>query len=151
MALLAFVYERTNSLAWVGAAGIVRFVPALVLSPYAGVVAERMERIRLMAGSDWLCAAWQFGLVIVAAADGPVALALLFSALTSATNVVYEPAVEAISPRSWTRTTSPRTRSTGRSYNLVVVAGPAMGAGLLCSGRRRSRSRSTPPRSSRPP
>lgn len=32
VALLAFVFERTHSLAWVGFAGVVRFVPALLLS-----------------------------------------------------------------------------------------------------------------------
>jgi hypothetical protein len=67
VALLAFVFESTNSLAWVGAAGVARFVPALLLSPYAGVVAERTERVRLMVQSDVLCAAWQAGLAIVAA------------------------------------------------------------------------------------
>ena len=40
VALLAFVFDRTRSLAWVGAAGLVRFVPSLVLSPYGGVIAE---------------------------------------------------------------------------------------------------------------
>jgi Na+/melibiose symporter-like transporter len=135
VALLAFVYERTNSLTWVGAAGIVRFVPALVLSPYAGVLAERMERIRLMAGSDWLCAGWQLGLAIVAAADGPVALALLFSALTSATNVVYEPAVEATIPSLVEEDDLVAANAlNGTIYSLVVVAGPAMGAGLLLLG-----------------
>jgi len=135
VALLAFVYERTNSLTWVGAAGIVRFVPALVLSPYAGVVAERMERIRLMAGSDWLCAAWQLGLAMVAAADGPVALGLLFSALTSATNVVYEPAVEATIPSLVEEDDLVAANAlNGTIYSLVVVAGPAMGAGLLLLG-----------------
>jgi MFS family permease len=135
VALLAFVYERTNSLTWVGAAGIVRFVPALVLSPYAGVLAERMERIRLMAGSDWLCAAWQLGLAIVAAADGPVALGLLFAALTSATNVVYEPAVEATIPSLVEEDDLVAANAlNGTIYSLVVVAGPAMGAALLLLG-----------------
>src|SRR5579862_2255179 len=59
VALLAFVFERTHSLGWVGAAGLVRFLPALVLSPYAGVIAERTERIRLMVGTDLVCTLWQ--------------------------------------------------------------------------------------------
>ena len=135
VALLAFVFERTNSLTWVGVAGVVRFVPALVLSPYAGVVAERMERIRLMAGSDWLCAGWQLGLAIVAAVDGPVALGLLFAALTSATNVVYEPAVEATIPSLVEEDDLVAANAlNGIIYNLVIVAGPAIGAGLLLLG-----------------
>jgi hypothetical protein len=32
VALLAFVFARTHSLAWVGAAGLARFVPVLLLS-----------------------------------------------------------------------------------------------------------------------
>src|SRR5580658_3546139 len=93
VALLAFVYDRTHSLAWVGASGLVRFVPALLLSTYGGVIAERTERVRLMVGADLLCALWQVGLAIVAASGGPVLLALALVALTAATNVVYSPAV----------------------------------------------------------
>ena len=96
--LLAFVYGRTHSLAWVGAAGFVRFVPALLLSAYAGVVAERLERVRLMVSADLLCAVWQAGLAVVALSHGPVALALCFSALTASTAVVYSPSVSATIP-----------------------------------------------------
>ncbi len=52
VALLAFVFERTHSLGWVGAAGLVRMLPQLLLSAYGGVLAERTERIRLMVGAD---------------------------------------------------------------------------------------------------
>jgi len=135
VALLAFVFERTDSLAWVGAAGIVRFVPALLLSAYAGVVAERMERVRLMLWSDWLCVAWQAGLVVIAATDGPVALGLAFAALTSATNVVYEPAVAATIPSLVEEDDLVAANAlNGTIQSLVVVAGPAVGAALLLLG-----------------
>src|ERR1700722_9334527 len=67
VALLAFVFDRTHSLGWVGAAGFARFVPQLVFSVYGGVLGERTERIRLMMGSDLLCALWQGLLAVVAA------------------------------------------------------------------------------------
>lgn len=135
VALLAFVFERTNSLAWVGAAGIVRFVPALVLSPYAGVIAERTERVRLMVWSDLLCVGWQAGLAVVAAADGPVALGLLFAGLTAASNVVYEPAVAATIPSLVDEDELVAANALhGTIQSLVVVAGPAIGAGLLLLG-----------------
>jgi CRP-like cAMP-binding protein/MFS family permease len=135
VALLAFVFERTNSLTWVGIAGIARFVPALVLSPYAGVIAERTERVRLMVGADLLCAAWQVALAIVAAADGPVAAGLAFSALTSATNVVYEPAVAATIPSLVDEDDLVAANAlNGTVQSLVVVAGPAVGAGMLLLG-----------------
>src|SRR5580700_4940448 len=77
VALLSFVFARTHSLGWVGAAGLVRFVPALLLSPYGGVIAERTERIRLMIGSDLGCAAWQASAAALAAVGGPVTLVLV--------------------------------------------------------------------------
>ena len=52
VALLAYVYDRTHSLGWVAGAGLGRFLPSLLLSPYGGVVAERFERVRVMVCSD---------------------------------------------------------------------------------------------------
>ena len=66
------VYERTESLAWVGAATVGRFVPAILTSPYAGVLADRFERVRVMVASDLLAAASQAALaVVVLDARGP--------------------------------------------------------------------------------
>jgi MFS family permease len=135
VALLAFVFERTHSLAWVGAAGLVRFVPALLLSPYAGVIAERTERVRLMVWSDLLCVAWLVALALVAAADGPVALGLLFAGLTSASNAVYEPAVAATIPALVDEDDLVAANALhGTIRSLVIVAGPAIGAALLLLG-----------------
>src|SRR5947209_3452019 len=88
VALLGFLFARTHSLTWVGAGGLVRYVPALVFSTYGGVIAERTERIRLMVSADLLCAVWQGILVLVAALNGAPALALVLAGLTSVTNVV---------------------------------------------------------------
>jgi hypothetical protein len=61
VALLAFVFERTHSLAWVGAAGLARLLPQLLLSVYGGVLgAQRAHPAdgrlgsaqRLLAGGD---------------------------------------------------------------------------------------------------
>ena len=48
VALTVWIFEETGSAAWVGAATIGRFLPALLFSAYAGVIAERFERVRLM-------------------------------------------------------------------------------------------------------
>ena len=58
VALAVFVFEQTHSPAWVGAATIGRFVPSLLFGAYGGVLAERFERVRLMAGLDWLSTFW---------------------------------------------------------------------------------------------
>ena len=135
VALLAFVFDRTHSLAWVGVAGLVRFIPALLLSAYGGVIAERTERVRLMLGADLVCALWQGALALVAATGAPLALAFVFAALTSATNVVYSPSVAATIPSVVGEDDLVAANAlNGTIDNLVVIAGPAVGAGLLLIG-----------------
>ena len=52
VALVAYVYAETGSAAWVSAAALSRFVPYTLLSPVAGVIADRYERRRVMAAGD---------------------------------------------------------------------------------------------------
>lgn len=135
VALLAFVFDRTHSLGLVAVAGLVRFVPALVFSAYAGVIAERTERIRLMVGADLGCAVWQAAAAAVAAATGPVALVLVLAGLTAATNIVYNPAVAATIPSLVGEEDLVAANALTETVdNLVVIAGPAVGAVLLLVG-----------------
>ena len=135
VALFAFVYARTHSFGWVGAAGVVRFLSALVCSPYAGVLAERLERIRVMTSSDLGCALWQAGAAIAAASGGPVIVVLILAALTSATNAVYSPAVAATIPSIVGEDDLVAANALNNTIdNLVVIAGPALGALLLLAG-----------------
>src|SRR3954465_15814816 len=66
VALLAYVFDKTHSLGWVGAAGLGRVVPSLLLGASSGVVAERFERVRVMVSSDLLCALVQAALAVAA-------------------------------------------------------------------------------------
>jgi MFS family permease len=134
-ALLAFVYERTHSLGWVGAAGFVRFLPGLLLSPYSGVVVERSDRFRLLFFTNTMCLVWQCGLAVVALTHGPVVLALACAALSAATATFEMPAVGATVP-----TLVPEGELVAANAlqstidNLVVILGPAIGAVLLLTG-----------------
>ena len=135
VALLAFVFDRTHSLGWVGAASVARYIPALLLSAYGGVIAERTERVRLMLSADLLCALWQILLAIVAASGGPAALALALAALTAATNVVYGPSVAATIPSVVGEDDLVAANALNATIdNLVVIAGPAVGAAVLLIG-----------------
>jgi hypothetical protein len=99
------------------------------------VIAERVERIRLMIGADLLCSVWQAGLAAVAATGGPVELALVFAALTSATNVVYNPAVAATIPSVVGEDDLVAANAlNGTLENVIVIAGPGIGAVLLLLG-----------------
>src|SRR4051794_7035530 len=130
VALLAFVYERTHSLGWVGAAGLARFIPQLALSAYGGVIAERTERVRLMVRADLVCALCQAGLAVVAVADGPVVLALVLAGLSAAASVVYPPSVAATIPSVVDEEHLVAANAlNGTIENLVIIAWPAGGAG----------------------
>ena len=135
VALLAFVFDRTHSLGWVGAAGFARFVPQLVFSVYGGVLAERTERIRLMMGSDLLCALWQGLLAVVAATHGAPALALVLAGLTAVSGVAYQPATAATIPSIVDEDDLVAANALNSTIEqLVVIAGPGIGAGLLAVG-----------------
>jgi predicted MFS family arabinose efflux permease len=132
VALLAFVFERTHSLGWVAAAGLGRFVPALLFSAYGGVVAERFERVRLMLCSDLLCLTWQVLLALVVALDGPVVLAIALAGLTAVSAIVYAPAVEAMLPQIAAEDDLAAANALNATIeNLTVVSGPAIGAALV--------------------
>jgi len=125
-ALLAFIYERTHSLGWVGAAGVARMVASLVLSPYSGVVVERSDRFRLMYGTNLLAAVWQVGLAIVALSHGPVVLAIVFSVLTAAVTTFEKPAVGATMPTLVSERNLVAANALQSTIdNLTLIVGPA--------------------------
>ena len=131
-ALLALVYTRTHSLAWVGAAGLVRFLPSLLLSPYSGVVVERSDRFRLLLVTNSLALVWQCLLAVVALAHGPIVLVLALAALSASTGTFEMPAVGASVPSMVPESELVAANALQSTIdNLVVIIGPALGALLL--------------------
>lgn len=134
-ALLALVYNRTHSLGWVGAAGLVRFLPTLLLSPYSGIVVERADRFRLLFFTNSLCLVWQCLLAVVALTHAPVVLALACAALSASTGVFEMPAVGATVPTLVPEGDLVAANALQSTIdNLVIVVGPAIGAVLLIAG-----------------
>jgi predicted MFS family arabinose efflux permease len=82
--------------------------------------------------ADLLCALWQGALAVVMATRGPVGLALAFVCLNQITNVVYSPAVSATIPSIVSEDDLVAANAiNGTIDNLVVIAGPALGALVL--------------------
>ena len=135
VALFTFVYERTHSVTWVGVSGAVRFLFMLVSSPLGGVIAERVERIRLMITSDLASALLQAGAAVLAATGGPVAVVVALSVLTTVMYTVYPPSVAATIPAVVDEDNLVAANAlNGTITNLVMIAGPAIGAILLLAG-----------------
>lgn len=135
VALLVFVYEHTHSAGWVAAATVLRLAPYVVGSPLGGIVADSFDRRAVLVGSDLLRAASMALLAIVAAADGPVIVALLLAALTTTAGTAYLPALVATVPALvGEEDLAPANSAVSLVENLSVIVGPALGAALLALG-----------------
>jgi MFS family permease len=135
VALIVFLYDRTHSASWVAAGALVRFIPSLICSGYAGVIAERFERVRLMVWLNVLALVLQFGLALAVWRAAPAVVALVLAGLTSVVLSPYSPAVAALIPQVVPEEQLAAANALGATIdNLVVVAGPAAGAVLLVAG-----------------
>jgi predicted MFS family arabinose efflux permease len=134
VALVVFIYDQTHSPGWVAAASVGRFIPALVFSTYAGVVAERFERTRVLIGTDVLCAAYMTGMAIAMATTAPVVIVIVLAALTSTTGSAYQPATGALVPQVVDEDDLAAANGIeGAIDNLAILVGPAI-AGVLLLG-----------------
>jgi MFS family permease len=135
LALLAFVYERTHSSAWLAITTAARVLPVVVFGPLGGVVADRYDRRRLMLASDGIRLVLMLALAGVAAAGLPVALAPLIAALSTAAASVYIPSVAATTPRLVDDADLPAANAARSAIQQIcIVAGPGLGAVLLLLG-----------------
>jgi MFS family permease len=135
VALAVWVYDVTGSVTWVAASTICRFVPALVFSSYAGVVADRFEKIRLMSVTDLVFGVLMAAMAALMMLDGPVWAVLATAAVSSTLGTVYDPAAAGMTPL----VVPERDLASANAFrntvdNVTVIAGPAMGALLLLTG-----------------
>jgi MFS family permease len=135
VALLALVFERTGSTAWVGAATAARVLPMVVAAPLGGVVADRWDRRRVMLASDWLRAGLMGLLALVALTAAPIVLAPLLAAAATLAAAPYPACVAATTPRLVDDADLQAANAARSAVGAAcVVAGPAIGAVLLLAG-----------------
>lgn len=130
--IIVYVFERTGSTTWIALVTASRWIPALLLASYGGVLADRYERTRLMITSALLSFAAMAGIALVVAVDGPLALILVLSACSAIVATPYRPAAGALTPELVPETDL--TAANGLFSALessVVVVGPGVGALLL--------------------
>jgi len=131
VALSYFVYERTNSAIWLAGTLFFTFGVAGVLTPFAGKLADRYDRRRLMIASDLLgLATWSllifvrepFLLAAIGFVATVVAMPYWLAASASIPNLVDE------SDLAWANGLSSAAGSTSR------LVGPALGGALFALG-----------------
>lgn len=127
------VYRATGSSFLVGAVGFAQFGSVLFLSPWAGSVADRFDRRRLLIATQLFSAGFTALLTIAAAADvtsTPVILVLV--AAIGVGNAFATPAMSAIVPQLVAPEQVPRAIALHSvTYNLARAIGPLLGAAVI--------------------
>ncbi len=127
-------YGMTRSAAafQLGLLGLAQFVPLFLLTPVAGLLADRFDRRRIAAVANTLDIAVAVALALLTRADA-LTLPVLFTlaALHGAARVFVGPAMSAIAPNIVPPALLPRAIALSSiSWQTASVAGPAIG-GLL--------------------
>lgn len=127
------VYAISHSALQLGVLGLVRFVPALVTTLFAGALADSLDRRKIVIvtqASPILCA-----LALLAATDGGAATLPLIYALTflvALASAFENPARQALLPQVVTREVFPNAVTVNSTVQqLGFVVGPAVAGGLI--------------------
>jgi MFS family permease len=135
VALVVYVFNATHSPAWVAAASMARFLSALLSSAFGGVIADRVERVRLMVTLDTIAMVVQAGLAAAAALNTPALLIIVLATLTSVTTASYDPTARATIPAVVGEEHLAAANSVQAAVeNLTIIIGPAIGGLLLLVG-----------------
>jgi MFS family permease len=133
--LAAYVYERTGSTGWIALVACTRWVGGLIISGYAGVVADRFDRARLISVTGVFCAASMAMLAVVVGVDGPLWLLPTLSVVDTVLSSPVRPATGALVPDV---VPEPELVAANSLFaileNVVIVVGPAIGGLLLLAG-----------------
>src|SRR6476661_2785655 len=99
VALAVWLIDATGSAGWVAGSTVARFAPALVMSAYGGVLAERFERVRLMTLIDTMSFVLMAVMAGFMAIGAPPIAVVLVAMATSSLAAVYQPAAAAMTPQ----------------------------------------------------
>ncbi|WBB80944.1 MFS transporter [Micromonospora sp. WMMD882] len=124
-----WVYQRTGSVTQFSMIFLAATLPAVLVAPFAGALADRRDRRRLMLASDTLAAVGTAALAALVAAD---ALAVwhiyLATALSAAASTVHQVAYQAMTPALVGK------RHLGRFNGLMQVSRAVQIAAPLVAG-----------------
>lgn len=135
LALAVWIYDATGSVGWVAASTACRFIPALLLSPYGGVLADRFEKVRVMMSLDLALAALMSVMAVMMMVDAPPVAVIAVATLSSVVATAYAPAAAAMTPVVVSEDDLASANALRNTVdNVTVVAGPGLGAVFLAFG-----------------
>ena len=133
--LAVYVFDRTHSTQWLAAVATSRWVVGLLIGSYAGVIADRFERTRVMVVSALSSATVMAVIAVVVGTNGPVWTLIALSAISAVVASPYRPASGALTPDVVSEKDLVAANSLFSTLeSLTVVLGPATGGLLLLTG-----------------
>jgi MFS family permease len=131
VAMPIFVYQLTGSVSATATTFVVALLPTLVLSPFAGVLADRWDRRRLMLAVSLLQAVALLPLLAVRGAEDLVLINVV-TAAQAGLAALFEPANNALLPSLVPRDDLAAANGLlGLSSNLARLVGASLGGVLL--------------------
>ncbi|GAA1907964.1 hypothetical protein GCM10009737_06070 [Nocardioides lentus] len=135
VAVTVWVFEATGSVTWLAVATACRFVPALLVSAWAGVLVERHDKARLLRTVDLLLLAVMVAMALAMTLGAPVTVVLGLAAVASTLATAYDPATAALTPQVVPERHLASANALRNAVDdVTVVAGPALAASLLLLG-----------------
>ena len=133
--LAVYVFDRTHSTQWLAAVATSRWVVGLLIGSYAGVIADRFERTRVMVVSALSSATVMAVIAVVVGTNGPVWTLIALSGISAVVASPYRPASGALTPDVVSEKDLVAANSLFSTLeSLTVVLGPAAGGLLLLTG-----------------
>jgi MFS family permease len=130
--VLWLAWQLTHSTVWLGVVSVAELLPTLVLSPVAGLLADRVDRLRLIRITQMI-AMVQAALLAALIYGGAITIELLFvlTLALGAANAVNQPARLALIPNLVDRTNlAAAVAVNSLVFNLARFIGPAV-AGII--------------------
>jgi MFS family permease len=136
VALPYHLFEVTHSTAAVGLLGVVQLVPLVLTGMWGGVLADRLDRRRLIVTAELgLVATCSALVLIVQMAPRAVWPVYALAGLMAALNGIHRPALESLTPRLVPREDLPAVSAlSSLKSNFGMIAGPAIGGLLIARG-----------------
>ena len=129
------IKELTNSYIAVGLMGAVEIVPLVIFGLYGGVLADKVDRKKMIWATEALAMLMTIVLFINSRFAHPSLVAIyVVGGCFAALNGLQSPSMDAIIPRIVGHADLPSTSALmGLRYQVAVIAGPAVGGILLAS------------------
>jgi MFS family permease len=133
--LIAYVYGRTGSTAWITTMASSRWIVGMLISAYAGVLADRYDRAKLLVASAAVSAVIALGMAGLVATNAPLLALVASSIVLTIASSPTRPASGALVPEVVTEKDLIAANGIFAFLeSLIVVIGPGVGGLLLLTG-----------------